>query len=140
MPHRDDDGQIHDELLEWAVDAQLNGILCLRALVLSIERGDAKLPIDPDAWDNTMAALEWMLSQHLAGEIDRAQQPYTQEDLDCVRRVHALGTQALSAGKRDPALGPLADRCLSSMAFGWRKQSSNAPVRYPPAEDDDLEP
>jgi len=138
MPRFDEHGRPHDELLEWAVDAQLNGILCLRALVLSIERGDAKLPIDPHAWDNTMAALEWMLTQHLAGEIHRAP-PFTQQDLDRVRRVHLLGIEALSGGRRAPELGPLADQCLSSMAFGWRGHEPELPIRYPPPEPDELD-
>jgi hypothetical protein len=126
----DSDGLPHDDLMEWAVDAQTHGIYCLRALVLSIERGDAKLPIEPQAWENTMAALEWMLLQHIEGPLYQMR-PITQEDVEIVRRIHALGTVAIAGGERAPELGPLADRYLSSMISGWRTASPAFPVCYP---------
>ena len=46
---------IDEDTLAWAAQATLDGIFCLRALVLSIERGDVTLPIDPHAWENRLS-------------------------------------------------------------------------------------
>ena len=113
----------------------MRGASCLRVLVLSIEQGDDELPIDPQAWENTMAAVEWMLSQHLAGAL-YTEPRVTQEHLDRARRVHALGSVAISGGERAPELLPLAEACASSLVTGWRDGFAGCPVRYPLADDD----
>jgi hypothetical protein len=124
------DGYIYDDVLEWAVDALHLGSFCLRVLVLSIERGDAKLPIDPIAWENTMTAMEWMLMQRLNGNIQS--KPIVPEDLERLRRVHALGSEAMSGGERAPELVPLADQALTSVSMsGWRRNYPGYPVCYP---------
>ena len=124
---------IDDETLEWATEATLNGVFCLRALVLSIERGDVALPIDLHAWENTMAAVEWMLTKHVAGTL-RSAPPLTHVHLDQARRVHALGSVAIAGGERAPELVPLAEAYLSAIMPGWRPSFAALPVGYPMAE------
>ena len=118
---------------EWVLDAEASGLLCLSVLVLSVERGDAKLPIEPQAWENTLTALEWSLGKHLEGVVQSATH-YVPADLERLRRVHVLGTEAIAGGQRDPALGPLTDTCLSLIMSNWRTISSKLPVCYPPPE------
>jgi hypothetical protein len=135
MPRPGPGEYIDDPLLELGFEATMRGAFCLRVLVQSIEQGADELPIDPRAWENTMAAVEWMISQHIAGAL-YTEPRVTQEDLDRARRVHALGSVAISGGERAPDLLPLAEACASSMVPGWRAEFAAFPVRYPPAEDD----
>jgi hypothetical protein len=132
MPRPDE--HIHDETLEWGYEATTMGIFCLRALVLSVERGEDEIPIDPQAWENTMTAFEWMLTKHVAGAL-YTEPPLTQEHLDRARRVHALGSVAISGGQRAPELVPLADACISSIKPDWRPAYATFPVCYPMPED-----
>jgi hypothetical protein len=126
----DKDGYIHCEVLDWACLALMYGIYCLCVLVLSIERGDDKLPIDPVAWENTMSAMEWMLMQHIDGAIHGP--PVTQEHLERLRRVHALGTEAISGGERAAELVPLVEQVMSSLQVrGWRWYAPGYPLSYP---------
>ena len=69
MPRPGPAEYIDDPILEWGFEATMRGAFCLRVLVQSIEQGTDELPIDPHAWENTMAAVEWMISQHLAGAL-----------------------------------------------------------------------
>jgi hypothetical protein len=133
MPRPGPDELIDDPTLEWGYEATIHGAVCLRALVLSIERGDDPIPIDPQAWENTMVAVEWMLAQHVAGAL-YTEPRITQEHLDRARRVHALGSAAFSGGERVPELVPLAEACLSSMVPEWRAALAAFPVCYPVLE------
>jgi len=129
-----------EERRERVLLADLDGTLCLGVMVLSIERGDAKLPIEPGAWEDTMTELAWMLTQFLDGAFTR-ELPYVTEDLERVRRVRALGVQALSGGERAPELAALADACLRSLFGGdWRQAASRMPPCYPPPDDWEPEP
>lgn len=124
-----------EERRDWVLFADLGGTLCLGVMVLSIERGDAKLPIEPGAWEDTMTELAWMLTQFLDGSFYR-ELPYVPEDLERVRRVRALGIQAIAGGERAPELAALADACLRSLCGGdWRQGVSRLPPCYPPPDD-----
>jgi len=129
------------DLGEWVLEAEASGLLCLSVLVLSIERGDAKLPILPQAWDNTLTALEWSLGKHLEGVVQSGTH-YVPADLERLRRVHTLGADAIAGGERNPALGPLADTCVSLIMSTWRTIASKLPACYPPPAGygDDSEP
>jgi hypothetical protein len=81
MPRPGPGEHIYDPTLEWGYEALTRGAFCLRALVLSVERGDATIPIEPQAWENTMTVVEWMLAQHVAGSL-YTEPPITQEHLD----------------------------------------------------------
>jgi len=87
-----------------------------------------------------MAALEWMLTEHVEGRIWR-EPPYRREDLERVRRVHLLGSEALEGGERAAELGLLAERCASSLGWDVRSDFPGLPVCYPLPEqlDDDPE-
>ena len=68
--------------------------------------GASDLAIDPSAWENTMAALEWALMQGLADEY--LHMPTSEKDLERARCVRALGSSALAGEGVSPELLPLA--------------------------------
>lgn len=100
-----------DALVQWLGMSLAFGLDRIETLVDAIDRGAADLAIDPFAWENTMAALEWtviqgMTNEHVVGV------PATDEDLQLVRRIHALGSAALAGEVISPELLPLARECL----------------------------
>jgi hypothetical protein len=120
---------------EWAALAHLYGAHCLQVLVRALERGADALPIDRSAWENTMAAVEWTLMEHVLG---RAQGPVpiTEADVEQARSLHALGSAALDGGERPPELHALAERCLTLLIGPRWRYSLPELDRYPPPEDD----
>ncbi|MFT3769153.1 MAG: hypothetical protein QM820_27255 [Minicystis sp.] len=71
----------------------------------------AALTLDPVAWENTMAALEWVVGD-VAVERRPGLHVVTEEDLAMLRRIRALGSTALAGGPRSPALPGLIERFL----------------------------
>ncbi|WP_437809612.1 hypothetical protein [Sorangium sp. So ce1078] len=109
-PHEQD---LEDQL-DWAANAEVCAVSYIRILVAALERGDAELGVNPSAWENTMAAVQWAMMEHVHG---RATWPptITLEDVERMRRLHVLGSVALSGGERSPELHPLALRCIESL-------------------------
>ncbi|WP_437725764.1 hypothetical protein [Sorangium sp. So ce861] len=109
-PHEQD---LEDQL-DWAANAEACAVSYIRNLAAALERGDAELGVDPSAWENTMAAVQWAMLEHVHG---RATWPptITLEDVERMRRLHVLGSVALSGGERSPELYPLALRCMESL-------------------------
>ncbi|XXT21429.1 hypothetical protein WME94_07685 [Sorangium sp. So ce429] len=112
--------------LDWAYHAELFAVGYIHILTGAIERGDVNLGICPTAWENTMSAVELAMLDHVNG---RMQGPttITAEDIERMRRLHALGAAALSGGERPPALCQLAFICAESL-FGadWRRLAQQA--------------
>lgn len=78
----------------------------LEVLALGLERDPPTLAIDPFAWANTLAALEWAIREGLADTY--LHMPTTAEDLERVGRIRALGSSALAGEAVSPELLPLA--------------------------------
>lgn len=89
------------------------GSKCLYAMLQQL-KGGGDLAIDPSAWDNTMAALEWTAAELAAGRA-QVRETITEETVEHVRRLRVLGSEALSGGERSPELLPLTERCLVAM-------------------------
>jgi hypothetical protein len=116
---RDDIDGAGDEL-EWVVWAECLGAASIHVLTGAIERGAADLEIDPSAWENTMAALEWAMMEHVHGRV-QGPMTITEEDVERVRRIRALGSEALAGGERAAELGPLVRQFLPALAGpGWK--------------------
>ena len=115
VPRHDPDGAM--DRLEWLAATLTCGGASIHGLASAIEHGDAQLPIDPSAWENTMAALERAVVEHVRGRVQWTTKILTQEDAERVRRLRELGAEALSGGSRSPDIGPLAQVCLD-MLFG----------------------
>ena len=94
----------------WLAYACAYGMGRLSVMHDELERG-ADLTMDPVAWDNTMAALVWMAGQWSARAM-RYDRPITDQHCEALRRVAALGREALAGGPRSPELGPLIEECL----------------------------
>ncbi|WP_437574051.1 hypothetical protein [Sorangium sp. So ce887] len=109
-PHEQD---LEDQL-DWAANAEVCAVSYIRTLAAALEGGDAELGVNPSAWENTMAAVQWAMMEHVHG---RARWPptITLEDVERMRRLHVLGSVALSGGERSPELHPLALRCIESL-------------------------
>jgi hypothetical protein len=100
-----------EDFLDWLILAVSAGHDLLDALVqgLDANASASEIAIGPDAWGNTMTALEWAITQGLMRE--SLHMPTTREDLERVRRVHALGASALAGESVSPELLPLARPC-----------------------------
>ncbi|KYF51527.1 hypothetical protein BE08_15380 [Sorangium cellulosum] len=122
---RPDVEEVVDEL-DWAYHAELFAVGYIHVLTRAIERGDLDLGICPTAWENTMNAVELAMMDHVNG---RMQGPttITVEDVERMRRLHALGAAALSGGERPTELAQLAFACAASL-FGanWRRLAREA--------------
>ncbi|WP_438008546.1 hypothetical protein WME89_07480 [Sorangium sp. So ce321] len=107
--------------LDWAADAEVYAVGYIRILADAIARGDAEFQVDPSAWENTMAAVEWAMMEHVHGRL-QGPTSITVGDVERMRRLHALGSAALSGGERSPELYALALRCMQSL-FGsdWKR-------------------
>ena len=91
----------------------------IHLLAAALEHG-TELRIDPSAWDNTVATVEWAMGELLAGRL-HGMAPVTEEDVDRLRRLRALGSAALLGGERPPNLPPLARQCLQALLGpDWR--------------------
>jgi hypothetical protein len=113
--------QMGDELLAWVATTYTFGGYCLYILIRSIEHGAPEIPIDPVAWDNTMAAVVWALGENVRGHI-HAGVTVTPDDVERASRLRALGIEALGGGARSPELLPLAERCLRLLSGpDWRR-------------------
>jgi hypothetical protein len=108
-----------DEFVDWFGFALLAGPAHLETLVQGLERDALDLGIDPSAWDNGMAALEWAVMQGLTNERVTGM-PATEEDLQRIRRVHALGSSALGGEDRSQELLSLARQCLHMLQGAQR--------------------
>ncbi|WP_437757311.1 hypothetical protein [Sorangium sp. So ce1389] len=97
-PHEQD---LEDQL-DWAANAEACAVGYIRTLAGAIERGDAEPGVDPSAWEDTMAAVQWAMMEHVHGRA-RWPSPITLEDVERMRRVHVLGSAALSGGERSPS-------------------------------------
>jgi hypothetical protein len=115
-----------EEELGWAVHAEFFGVGYIYILACAIERGDADVGIHPSAWENTMSAVEWAMMEQVHGRI-QGPTSITVEDVERMRRLHTLGSAALSGGERLPELRPLALQCLESV-FGpdWERVACEA--------------
>jgi len=102
-----------DEFLDWVISAVTSGHDLLAAIVHELERDASDLAIDPSAWDNTMVALEWAVTQGLRRESLAIRA--TAEDLQRIRRVRALASSVLAGEDRSPDLLPLARQCLEML-------------------------
>lgn len=101
----------------WLVASVTAGIERIEQMVQALERGAPDLGIDPAAWENCLAALTWAVELSLGS--DRVGGlPTTEEDLHRVRRVRALGSEALSGNAPSPELLPFARACLQVLAHG----------------------
>lgn len=101
----------------WLVASVTAGIDRIEQMVQAIERGDPDLGIDPAAWENCLAALTWAVELALgSGRVGGL--PTTEEDLHRIRRVRALGSEALSGHAPSPELLPLARSCLQVLLHG----------------------
>ncbi|WP_437624400.1 hypothetical protein [Sorangium sp. So ce1151] len=107
--------------LDWAYHAELFTVGYIHILTGAIERGDLDPGICPTAWENTMSAVELAMMEHVNG---RMQGPttITVEDVERMRRLHALGAAVLAGGERSSGLYALALRCMESL-FGsdWKR-------------------
>jgi hypothetical protein len=99
-----------DMVMVWLMCSLDAGHDLLEALAQKLNAGASALVINPFAWENTMAALEWAITRGLADEY--LHMPTTEADLERVRRVHALGSSALAGEAVSPDLLPLARQCL----------------------------
>ena len=100
------------DFFDWFTAALAFGVSSLEDIVRWLEGGGAREEsLDPWAWDNTMSALEWAITLGLTSDRITGVPP-TQEDLRHLRRVHALGSEALSGKERSSDLLPLARHCL----------------------------
>ena len=108
--------------LEWLAATLMCGGGYIYGLARAIERGDAHLPVGPLAWENAMAALERAVLEHVRGRVQWTREILTLEDVERVRRLRALGAEALSGGSRSQDIGSLAQACLG-MLFGpdWER-------------------
>src|SRR4051812_24164502 len=107
--------------LEWLSATLACGSGYIHGIVEAIERGDAHLPVGPAAWENAMAALEWAVTEHIRGRVQWTRDLITPDDAERVRRLRALGADALSGGPRSTDIRPLAEACLG-MLYGpdWK--------------------
>jgi hypothetical protein len=102
------------DTLDWLAAALGCGVSSLEDIVRWLEGGPRSASLDPSAWDNTMAALVWAITLGLTS--DRVSGiPGTEEDLQRLQRVHALGIEALSGRERSPDLLLLARQWLRVM-------------------------
>jgi hypothetical protein len=128
-----------EEEFEWVAMAHEHGSFCINALLRAVERGSDSLPVDPVAWENTMAAVEWTLTLHVIGRV-YAGATVTEADVEQARRLRLLGSEALNGKPRSPELLPLAERCLVLLSGpDWRRALALYPeafhVTYPPSEE-----
>jgi hypothetical protein len=105
-----DENTCDRETATWLSHAFGYGRDLLHAMRDELARG-APLTIDPVAWDNTMAALDWMASEWMARDM-RYYEPVTEELRDVLSRVTVLGREALAGEARSPELVALIERCL----------------------------
>ncbi|MGK3990463.1 hypothetical protein WME99_45880 [Sorangium sp. So ce136] len=116
------------EELDWAYHAELFAVGYIHILTGAVERGDLDPGICSTAWENTMNAVELAMMDHVNG---RMQGPttITAEDVERMRRLHALGAAVLSGGERPPELCQLAFICAESLfGAGWRRLAQEAEV------------
>jgi hypothetical protein len=109
------------ERIDWLVAAHTCGGGYIHELAEAIERGDADLPVGPSAWENTMAALEAAVMDHVHGRVQWTHEIVTVQDAERVQKLRVLGAEALSGGPRSPDIGPLA-KAILRMLFGpdWK--------------------
>ncbi len=109
------------ERIDWLVAAHMCGGGYIHELAEAIERGDADLPVGLSAWENTMAALDAAVLDHVHGRAQWTHEIVMLQDAERVRHLRVLGAEALSGGPRSPEIGPLAKVTLR-MLFGpdWK--------------------
>jgi hypothetical protein len=109
-----------DEQLCWASYSAFFGAGYIHILAQALERGTVELNLDPSGWDNTMAAVEWAMGEILAGRL-HGMQAIAEDDLDRLRTLRMLGSEAVAGGARSPSLPPLARQCLQALLGpAWR--------------------
>lgn len=112
-----------EDEFDWLVHAELFAVGYIHILTGALERGDAELGVDPSAWENTMAAVEWAMMEHVEGRV-QGPTTITVEDVARMRKLHALGSAALSGGERSPELRTLSLQCMESLLGpGWRRMA-----------------
>jgi hypothetical protein len=108
-----------NEQLHWALCSIIVGTGYLYLLADAVERS-SELRIEPLGWDNTLAMVERAMGEMLAGRI-RGMAPVTEEDVEGLRRLRALGSTVLAGGERSPSLPTLAAQSLQALLGpDWR--------------------
>ncbi|MGK4007556.1 hypothetical protein WMF31_33355 [Sorangium sp. So ce1036] len=115
----DDEMSEEEEVLSWISEADMFVAAYVCTLSTAIARGDADLGVDASAWENTMAAVEWAMMEQVGGRLWTSR-PITIDDVDRMRRLHAMGSVALAGGERPSELCQLANQCMEMMfGPGW---------------------
>lgn len=114
-------------LEEWALGGYEHAWIAMAVLIRGLARGAADLGIDRSAWDNTFAVALWAMEEKRAGRaLHEVKREITEQDIELVRRLAAIGSEVLSGAARPPDLQRLAGRCLdrhtmrSLPSWPWR--------------------
>lgn len=109
-----------ERTLEWLLMAHDVGCAYLAILYQALAHG-APIGIEPSAWENTLTAVEWAVTEARAERVQWTKRDLTEEDVERVRTLRQLGVTALTRGERSPALVALTEACLEMLAGPkWR--------------------
>ena len=73
-----------ERIMEWLISTHYAGCTYLSVLHEALA-GAAQAAIDPSAWQNTLAAMEWAVSEARAGRVQWTKRALTEEDAERVR-------------------------------------------------------
>lgn len=106
----------------WASQGWAHAATGVFVLLRGLARRDEALQIDRAAWDNTLAAAVWALTEKRAGralpDVDRE---VTDEHIERLRRLATLGSEVLGGAPRTPELRDLAEACMTWFSPEWRE-------------------
>ncbi|WP_437717153.1 hypothetical protein WMF45_12500 [Sorangium sp. So ce448] len=120
------DAENLEEELAWAVYAEIFAAGYIYILACALKRGDADLGVHPSGWENTMSAVEWAMMEHVDGRI-QGPTTITVEDVERMRRLHMMGSAALSGAERPPELYLLSLQCMEGLlGSDWERAAREA--------------